>query len=211
MSKNKEISDEKSVPKLILAQSSDSKRSAPMLQLFGALAYLGIFSSLVGAYMIVMSSFSGNESGLMKKAMPAAVLIFAVCVAAVFIFRFLDKKNRAAFEEKEREKLNFSHCFDGEVKKIKKHIRHVSYSHEVFDEITWRFVIEYTDSETKEVCTADSDAYLNDISDILADSDVKVHKLPDGALIFDGYKLKKSFKDKGVGFEVEEESEDAAV
>lgn len=211
MSKNKEISDEKSAPELILAQSSDAKRSAPMLQLLSAVAYLGIFSSLVGAYMIVMSSFSGNESGLIKKAMPAAVLIFAVCVAAVFVFRFLDKRNRAAFEEKEREKLNSSPCFDGEVKKIKKHIRHVSYSHEVFDEITWRFVIEYTDSETGEVCTADSDAYLNDISDILADSGVKVHKLSDGALIFDGYKLKKSFKDKGVSFEVDEESEDAAV
>ncbi len=211
MSKNKEISKEKSEPELIPAQSIDSKRSAPMIQLFSAVAYLGIFSALVGAYMIVMSGFSGNKSDLLKKAMPAAVLIFAVCVAAVFVFRFLDKKNRAAFEEKEREKLNSSPCFDGEVKKIKKHIRHVSYSHDVFDDITWRFVIEYTDSESGKVYIADSDAYLNDISDVLADSGVKVHKLSDGALIFDGYKLKKSFGDKGISLEVEEESEDTAV
>ena len=48
---------------LIRAEEKDAKYSNPMLRLFLAIGYLGIFGSIITVYMIIMSALSRDDHG----------------------------------------------------------------------------------------------------------------------------------------------------
>ena len=203
------MSDEKI--ELIRVEGEDARYSNPMLGLLLALGYLGIFGSIITVYMIVMSALSRDDHAVEINFMAAALIALAVCTAAVVFLNIIDKKSRKEFFEKENNLRKNAKKFDGKIVGAQKHIRHVKYLNDVFDEIIWNFKIEYFDDEKNELLTVSGERFLNDISEVLADDSVSVFVMKDGSLRFDDYKLKKNPGDEFIKLEVETDEKDSKV
>ncbi len=182
--------DEK--PSLFRAESEDSKYSNPMLRLFLTLGFLGIFGSIITLYMIVMSYFSRGKTHFEFEFAAAAVIAFVICAAAVTVLNIIDKKEKNKFLEKEKTKLKNAKRYKGKVIGAEKHINHVRYLNDVFDEVVWNFIIEYFDEETNKNIMVQSEKFLNDISEVLSEDSVTVCVLEDGTLFFEDYRLRES-------------------
>lgn len=211
MDKRDYLSVENTKPTLIKADGDDANYSNKMLRLLLSLGYLGVFGSFICMFMMIMSAVSRENRLLDVKPMAAAIVTLAVCIAVVIAVTILDKKGRKDFQAAEERLLTNAKAVDGRVVGVVKHIRHVSYAREVFDEITWNFKIEYFDEENNETRTVESDRYLNDISTVLADDSVTVYIKSDGTLAFDGYKLRESFDDEYISPKLEEDVQDTEV
>lgn len=197
--------------KLIKAEGEDSKYSNPMLRLLLALGYLGIFGSIITVYMIIMSAMPRDDHNVEITLMAAALIAFAVCTAAVVFLNIIDKKARKEFFEKENTLRKNAKRFDGKIVGVEKHIRHVRYINEVFDEILWNFKIEYFDDEKNELLTVSGEKFLNDISEVLSEDSVSVFVPEDGSVFFDDYRLKKDPDDEFLKLEVEVYEKDSKV
>jgi len=195
---------------LLTAKEKDAKYSNPMLRLFLALGYLGIFSGLITVYMAVMTALSREDHKFEYTYAAAAAVIFAVCIALVLWLNYKDKKARKAFFKHEKELRKNAKKYRGKIVGIEKYVRHVRYLNDIFDEITWRFIIKYK-NENDEIVTVKSDDYLNDITDVLVDSKVSVYCLEDDTFEFKGFKLRESDSDVPVKFKVHVFEEDVKV
>lgn len=211
MNTENNIFEDDTKPTLIRAGGDDANYSNKTFRLFLSLGYLGIFGSFICMFMMIMSAVSRENHLLDVKPMAAAIIALVVCIVAVIVVSLLDKKSRNEFKTAEKKLLANAKSVDGRIVGVVKHIRHVSYAREVFDEITWNFKIEYFDEENNKTCTVESDRYLNDISAVLADDSVKVYIKSDGTLAFDGYKLRESFDDEYISPEIEEDVQDMEV
>lgn len=203
------MSDEKI--ELLKAEGEDSRYSNPMIRLLLTLGYLGIFGSIITIYMIVMSALSRDDHAVEVSFMAAALIALVGCIAAVVFLNIIDKKAKKEFFEKEAELRNSAKKFDGRIVGVEKHVRHVKYVNDVFDEIIWNFKIEYFDDEKNELLTVSGERFLNDISEALAEDSVSVFVSKDGSLYFDDYKLKKNPDDEFVKLSVEVFEKDARV
>ena len=195
---------------LVRAEEKDSKYSNPKLRLMLAIGYLGIFGSIITVYMITMSALSREDHGFDAAYTAAALVVLAVCIAAVIALNVMDKKAKKEFFKNEKTLRKNAKKYRGKIVGAEKNIRHVTYMKEVFDEIIWNFIIKYKD-ENNEIVTVKSEKFLNDISEVLASRNVAVYALEDGTFEFGGYKLRENPDDDFVKLKVKVHEEDSKV
>ena len=195
---------------LVRAEAKDAKYSNPSLRLFLALGYLGIFSSVIAVYMIIMSALSREDHGFNVQYTAVAIVVFIVCLTAVIVMNYLDKKARKEFFKKEKQLLKNAKKYKGKIVAAEKNIRHVKYVNEVFDEIIWNFVIKYK-NENDEIITVKSEKFLNDISEVLKSRSVTVYVLEDGSNSFGGYHLREKADDEYIKLKIKVHEEEAKV
>ena len=195
---------------LLKAKEKDAKYSNPMLRLFLTLGYLGIFSALITVYMAAMTALSREDHKFEYSYAAVAAVIFLICIVMVVWLNYKDKKSRKAFLKHEKELRRNAVKYRGRIVGVEKYVRHVRYLNDVFDEVTWRFIIKYK-NENNEIVTVKSDDYLNDISDVLADNKVVIYCLEDKTFEFKGYKLRESESDKPVKLKVNVLEDDVKV
>lgn len=195
---------------LVRAEEKDAKYSNPKLRLMLTIGYLGIFGSIITVYMIVMSALSREDHGFDVTYTAAAIIVFAVCTAAVAVLNIFDKKAKKEFLKNERNLRKNAKKYRGKIVGAEKNIRHVMYMKDVFDEIIWNFVIKYK-NENDEIITVKSDKFLNDISEVLTSKNVIVYELEDGTFEFGGYKLRENPDDDFVKLKVKINEEDSKV
>ena len=107
------------------------------------------------------------------------------------------------YEEKRSALRDSAEHFKGRVTACEKTKHTVRYANEDFDEITWKFIVEY-ENEHGDTVTVKTGRYLNDISNILADRSVDIYKTKDGGLLFENFSLTED----GIALEVREVGED---
>lgn len=211
MNTENNVSNEDKIPMLLKAEGDNSKHFNPMIQLLSAIAYLGVFGSVICGFMIIMSAASDKNNTLDISLMSVTITVFAVCIAAVIVLGIVNKNSEKKLRQEDNIKILNARRTDGKVVGVVKHINHVAYRHEIFDETIWNFKINYFNEEKNCICTVESDRYLNDISTVLANDTVTVYIKSDGKLAFDGYKLRKSFDDDYIKLEIEEDIQDTEV
>ena len=189
---------------LVRAEDKYAKYSNPTLRLLIALGCLGIFASMVGEFMVVMSAVSQKGQNTQKNMTvgAGALIVFAVCLADVIFLSKRDKHNRKQFLNEQKNLKKTAVKYKGKIVKVQKHIRHVKYMNEVFDETTWRFVVKYK-NENEQIITILSEPFLNDISQVLKSRSVDVYVLSDGSCEVSEYKLRVSEDEPPIEFKTE--------
>ena len=195
---------------LMRAEEKDAKYSNPKLRLLLAIGYLGIFGSIITVFMIFMSALSREDHGFDSMYTAAAIIVLAICTAAVIVLGILDKKAKKEFLKNEKNLRKNAKKYKGKIVGAEKNIRHVQYLKDVFDETIWNFIIKFKD-ENDEIVTVKSEKFLNDVSEVLASRNVTVYALQDGTYEFGGYKLRENTDDDFVKLKVKINEEDSKV
>lgn len=134
-------------PILLKAYGENEDYNNNVLRLMSALCCLGIFGSIICMLMIAVASLSRNSGFVNIKPLAAAIIVLFVSIAGAAALSFLDKKSKSQFYACEKNCLANAVCIDGNVVGVVKHVRHITYAHEMFNEITWSFKIEYFNEE----------------------------------------------------------------
>lgn len=202
--------EDNAVIEMIKAQSDDIKYSNTALRLLIVLASLGIFGSMICIFMIVMSAASQGSQSININFLAGTVIFCGLCIAAVVVLCVFDNAARKRFFENEKTLRKNAKRFDGKIVGIEKHINHVKYANEIFDEILYNFLVEYK-NENNETVTVKGEGFLNDITEALADDSVTVLELEDGTLVFENYCLRKKTDDNFIKLTTEVKEEDKKV
>ena len=159
-----------------------------------------MLSGVVAVFASILGIVSGRNAGNRLYLSIAALLLFG---AAAGVLSLVDRRKRRAYEEKRSALRDSAEHFKGRVTACEKTKHTVRYANEDFDEITWKFIVEY-ENEHGDTVTVKTGRYLNDISNILADRSVDIYKTKDGGLLFENFSLTED----GIALEVREVGED---
>ena len=173
---------------------------APVLRVSLAVCYMGMLSGVVAVFASILGIVSGRNAGDRLYLSITALLLFG---AAAGVLSLVDSRKRRAYEEKRAALRDSAEHFKGRVTACEKTKHTVRYANEDFDEITWKFIVEY-ENENGDTVTVKTGRYLNDISNILADRSVDIYKTKDGGLLFENFSLTED----GIALEVREVGED---
>lgn len=189
------------------AETKDHKYSSPALSMTTAISGLLTFGSTICLMVILLTALSGGD---VREELFAAAVAAALLSGSVFVISWLMfKKAKRVFLKKRKEMYRSARKLTGKVIGVTKHIRHVKYMRDTFDEILWSFKIEYKDGN--EVKTVTSDKYLNDISKVLKSDRVSVFVLEDNTLVFKNYCLRNNESDPYIKLETEVTEQDAEI
>ena len=188
---------------LISAEPEYSVEYAPIVRVLLAVSYMGIFGGFMGIIASLLPIVSGKET---KESVPLSVAAIVVFSAFALVMSIMEKRKRLAYENEQKRLLETAKIFCGNVVSCEKCVRSILYGNKTFDEITWRFVIEYKD-ENNDTVTVKSGRYLNDISETLKSRDVTVLKKEDGTYSFGSFSLKGTDKE-GIKLDVSESKEE---
>lgn len=189
------------------AASDETKYTNNILSLIIALSGLGAFGSLICLCMTVISAFSRQKFdniGLIA----ASFIGMLLCVLVFVVADEMYKQRKKAYLKAQKKLYKKAERIKGRVVGAVKYVRHVKYMRDTFDDIQWCFKIEYGFGDEKKII--ESDRYLNDISQVLADDRVYVLMLDGEVIAFEGYKLRCDDREPYVQLnteEIEQESE----
>lgn len=188
---------------LLKANEFDSDTDRVPFQLLMTVACLGVFSSVVCEFMLIMSALSGTEHKLNYKFMAGGVIVFIVCAAAAFIFGALQKNAVKKLRQKERDFIDSTTPVDGKIIAVNSYVKLIHHGKSTYRETLWSMLIEYTDDDGA-VKTIESEKYLNDICEVLTDTAVKIYFKDNERFILDGFKLRKDENDERINVSVNE-------
>ena len=193
--------------KLQRAETKDHGFSSPALSMAAAIGGLLAFGGLICLGMVFPAILSG---GSVKGEFFAAGVGVTVLGGSLFVIsQMMFRKAKREFLKKRKEMYKSGKRFSGRVVGVNKHVRHVKYMKDTFDETLWSFKIEYNDGG--EIRTVTSDKYLNDISQVLKSDKVTVVILGDGTAVFKNYCLRNNENDPCIKLETEETEQDAEI
>ena len=186
--------------KLQKAESKDSKYKSPALSLFSAVSGLFAFGGMICLCAVLLTQMSG---GNVNANFFLASFVITILGSVMFtVSSFLYKKGKSVYLSQRKEMIKSAKKFEGRIIGVTKFIKHVKYMKDTFDEIVWRFKIEYNDDG--EVKTVFSDKYLNDISNVLKSDKVNILALEDNTLVFKNYQLRHNENEPYIKLETEE-------
>lgn len=202
MRKEENKGSEKSV-QLISAEPECSVEYAPVLRVLLAVSYMGIFGGFMGIVASLLPIVSGKET---KESVPLSVAAIIVFSAFALVMSIIEKRRRRAYENEQKRLLDTAEKFSGNIVSCEKCVHSILYGNKTFDEITWRFVIEYKD-ENNDTVTVKSGRYLNDISEMIKSREVTVLKKEDGNYSFGSFSLRET-DEEGIKLDVSEIKEE---
>ena len=187
----------------LLSAEPEDDESSPVLRVILAVVFMCITGCVIGLTAALLAYVMGY--GVFDRTLRLGVFLALFGAAAAILWR-LDLRIARRYKEEQARLLENARSFDGKVIGCEKISTETVYANALYTEVTWRFVIEYTD-ENGEAATVKSPRYYNDLSQCLADVNVKVLKKEDGAYSFGDFKLKAKNED-GVKLPISEIEED---
>lgn len=187
---------------LIRAEDKRGKFRKVSYSLPITLSYLGIFSSLICEFMVIMSALSRSNHEINFTVMAGGAIVFVLCTVAAVAFSLLEKRSIQKADEERKEILKGITPVDGTVKNVNKYIRRIHHDGNAYEESVYTFSIEYSDSETGELKTLESEKYLNDVTQVLSDNKVNIYFEKNGDFELDGFVFRKSESDPPYPLEV---------
>lgn len=199
-----EVKDSVSEYSLVRAEDKRKKFGKVSYSLPLTLSYLGIFASLICEFMVIMSAFSQPNHTIDFTVMAGGLIVFVISVALTFVFSALEKKSIQKAENIRKEILNSITPVNGKVKSINKYIRRIYHDGNAYEESLYTFNIEYDDPKNGELKTLESEKYLNDVTQVLANNEVKIYFDDNGDAELDGFVFRKSDSDTAFPFKINE-------
>lgn len=178
-----------------LIKAGEEKGGNAVLSVFSVIAYLGVFSSLIGAFMVFMSAMSSDNKALNYDVLAGCVIAFAVCIGAAIVTSVLQRRENEKAERLRGEFIKSTAPVDGKIVGINKYVKRIYHEGNTYEELLWSFNIEYRDSKTNEKRSVESEKYLNDVSNVISGDSVKIYFREDGTFELDGFALRKSEDD----------------
>ncbi len=168
------------------------------------LSYLGVFSSLVCEFMVIMSALSKPDHAVNYVTLAGGALVFALCVVGAVIFNILQKKSLAKAEIKRNKLLETITPINGKITGVNKYVTHIHHGENLYEQALWTFTVEYADSKSGESKTLESEQYLNDVTEVLKDNDVKIYFTDDDSFELAGFSFRTNENDEKYDFIINE-------